>query len=131
MASEIGLDNNFDEALANALRVALDKNVEVTIAIVDDGGFLWRLIRTAGATKGSVQVAIEKARTSALFVLPTDILENLACEHPPVMRIPDAVPLTGGLPIIRDGKCVGAVGVAGAQAADDLAIAQTAVTALG
>jgi uncharacterized protein GlcG (DUF336 family) len=71
---------------------------------------------------GSVEVAIEKARTAALFRRPTKLFqESLAGggDGLRVLKLPGVIPITGGVPIVVDGKIIGAVGVSGGTSKQD------------
>lgn len=115
---------------AACARAIADK-LAVTIAIVDDGGFLLSLNRLDGASRISSEVATGKARTAALMRRPSALIEKMVEEHPPYVRIPHLLPMAGGLPLVIAGECVGAVGVTGAALEQDLAVANVAVEALG
>ncbi len=102
----------------------------VVIAIVDDGGHLLYLQRLDEAQYGSVQVAIEKARTAIAFRRPTKIWENNIAEgrlH--YLGLPGALPVEGGLPVVIDQQFVGAIGVSGVRSFQDAQIAQAGVDA--
>jgi uncharacterized protein GlcG (DUF336 family) len=113
-----------------AVTAAHSLNVAVTIAIVDDGGFLMSLVRLDGTGRMTAEVATGKARTAALMRRPSAVVEKMVEEHPPYVRLPHILPMAGGLPLMHAGVCVGAVGVTGAPAESDVAIAQAAVDAL-
>ena len=115
-----------------ARRAAVEKNWNVVIAVVDDGGHLITLERMDGTQKGSVRVAEQKARTAILFKRPTKAFEDAVLQGRPVMMtMPDAICLEGGLPLIRDGVYVGAIGVSGLTSAEDGIVAAQGASALG
>jgi glc operon protein GlcG len=90
------------------------------IAIVDPGGTLIYFERMDNAHIGSVAVAIDKARSAALFGQPTKRFADLVAKgnrFPLALR--GAVPLDGGLPLVSDGKIVGAIGASGGTGAQD------------
>jgi uncharacterized protein GlcG (DUF336 family) len=71
---------------------------------------------------GSVEVSIEKARTAALFRRPTKLFqESMAAggEGLRVLKLPGVIPITGGVPILADGKVIGAIGVSGGSSDQD------------
>jgi len=115
-----------------ARRTAEENNWNVVIAVVDDGGHLISLHRMDGTQKGSVRVAEQKARTAILFRRPTKAFEDAVLQGRPVMMsMPDVICLEGGLPLIRDGIFVGAIGVSGVKSAEDGVVAEQGAAALG
>lgn len=90
---------------------ARKNNWNVAIAIVDDGGHPLQFIRMDGATPANAAIAVEKGRTGML-------------------NMPGILPVQGGLPILVDGTCVGAIGVSGVQSHQDDQIAQAGIDAL-
>jgi len=125
-------------ALEDALRITLaarrtaaENNWNVVIAVVDDGGHLISLERMDGTQKGSVRVAEQKAKTAILFKRATKAFEDMVLQGRPVMMtMPDAICLEGGLPLIRDGVFVGAIGVSGVKSSEDGIVAAQGVLAL-
>lgn len=115
-----------------ALGAALENSWNVVIAVVDDGGHLISLQRMDGTQKGSVRVAEEKARTAILFKRPTRAFEDAVLQGRPVMMsMPGVICLEGGLPLIRDGVFVGAIGVSGVKSNQDGIVAERGAAALG
>ena len=123
-----------DDALritAAARRAATENNWNVVIAVVDDGGHLISLQRMDGTQKGSVRVAEQKARTAILFKRPTRAFEDMVVQGRTVMMtMPDVICLEGGLPLIRDGVYVGAIGVSGVKSSEDGIVAAQGASAL-
>jgi len=104
----------------------------VAAAVVDAGGHLVYFERIDGTQSGSSHVAVEKARTSAAFKRATKAFEDaIASGRVNVLGLPGALPLEGGLPILADGKIVGAIGVSGATSQQDGVCAKAGVDALG
>ena len=104
----------------------------VTIAIVDDSGAALLLERLDGAGAISALVAMGKAQTSAVTKRPSKFFEDRIKERPGFVTFPTpGVMFQGGLPLIHQGECVGAIGVSGVQSHEDEAVAQAGVTALG
>ncbi len=104
----------------------------VAIAIVDDSGSVLLLERLDGAGAVASEVAVGKARTSALTKRPTKFWEDRAKERPAFLTFPTpGVMFQGGLPLIHQGECVGAIGVSGVQSHEDEQIAQAGANALG
>ena len=101
------------------------------IAVVDDGGNLMALERLEGTFAAGARVSIGKARTAALFKKPTRFFEELINKGRTAMTaVEDFTPLIGGVPIVIEGQIVGAIGVSGANSAqqdEELALAGAAV----
>lgn len=104
-----------------------------SIAIVDEGGHLLHFVRLDGSFAASANVAIGKARTSATFRKPTKDFEDIINKGRFTMTaLPDFTPLQGGVPIVRDGQVVGAIGVSGAKSAQqDEDVAKAGAAAVG
>jgi uncharacterized protein GlcG (DUF336 family) len=115
-----------------ARRTATENNWNVAIAVVDDGGHLISLERMDGTQKGSIRIAEQKARTAVLFKRPTKAFEDAVLQGRPVfMTMPDVICLEGGVPLIRDGVFVGAIGVSGVKSSEDGVVAAAGAAALG
>jgi uncharacterized protein GlcG (DUF336 family) len=100
----------------------------VAAAVVDGGGALVYFERIDGTQSGSSEVAVAKARSSAAFKRPTKAFEDgVAGGRQALLGLPGAVPLEGGIPLIVDGKIVGAIGVSGATSQQDGVCAQAGV----
>jgi uncharacterized protein GlcG (DUF336 family) len=103
----------------------------VAIAIVDAGANLIMLQRLDDTQPGSIAVAIGKARTAANFKRPTKAIEDLVTAGRTMfLAIEGVVPMQGGVPVMLDGKVIGAVGVSGVKAAEDEQVALAAVRSL-
>lgn len=116
-----------------ALAKARENGWKVAIAVVDDGGHLVMLKRMDGMAIGCISVAINKAKTAALYGKPTVAFQKTLNDDKflALLSIPDLTPIEGGLPIVGDGKrVVGAIGVSGVDAADDGKIAAAGRKAL-
>ena len=116
---------------AASLAEARANNLNLVIAIVDDGGHLITLSRMETAKYGSVDVAIAKAKTAAAFRRPTKLFEDMAKSRPTLATISNASLLEGGVPIIHNGQVIGAVGISGATAQQDTQVAETGINSLG
>jgi glc operon protein GlcG len=115
-----------------ACKAEAEKNKwAVTIAIVDDSGAALLLDRMDGAGPISAKVAMDKALTSALTRRPTKFWEDRAKERPAFLTFPADVMFQGGLPVMHQGDCVGAIGVSGVQSHEDEQIAAAGVKAVG
>jgi len=116
---------------AAAAAEAQKNNWNVVIAIVDDGGHLVYLERLDETQIGSIEVALQKAKSAASFKRPTKVLEDvLAGGRMAILTLPGAMPIEGGVPIALDGKVLGAIGVSGVTAQQDGQIAKAGVDAL-
>ena len=85
----------------------------VSIAIVDDAGLLLSLERLDGAGGITAVVAEGKACTSAVTGRPTKFWEDRIKDRPVFLKFPDSLPIQGGVPLMYQGQCVGAIGVSG------------------
>jgi uncharacterized protein GlcG (DUF336 family) len=103
----------------------------VTIAVVDDAGHLLYLERLEGAGPMTAEVAAGKASTAAVTRRPTKFWEDRVKERPAFVKFPDNLPIQGGVPIMYQGECVGAIGVSGVQSHEDEQVANAGVAALG
>jgi glc operon protein GlcG len=107
------------------------RGATVVIAVVDDAGHLIFLERLDDTQVASVEVAIGKARTAAIFRRPSKVFEDQVRDgRVAALALPGATPLQGGIPILVDGKVVGAIGVSGnsPQEDEDIAKAGAATT---
>jgi glc operon protein GlcG len=125
--------------LADVKRVAAAAETEaqangwiVTIAIVDDGGHLLWLQRLDGAAPVSAHIAPAKARTAALGRRETKGYEDMINQgRTSFLSVPEIEGLLeGGVPILLDGQCAGAVGVSGVKSHEDAQIAKAGIAAL-
>ena len=104
----------------------------VAIAVVDPSGFLVAFSRLDNTQLGSIEVALQKSKTSALFRRPTRVFEEAlgkGGENVRLLKLPGALPIEGGLPIIVDGKVIGAIGVSGVKSTEDGVIAAAGAAA--
>ncbi len=120
------------EKMVAASRAEAAKNKwNVSIAVVDDAGYLLHLERLDGAGPMTAEVAAGKARTAAVTRRPTKFWEDRVKERPVFLKFPDNLPIQGGVPIMYQGECVGAIGVSGVQSHEDEQIANAGIGALG
>ena len=116
-----------------ALAPAKENGWTVVIAIVDPGGHLVYLEKLDQTQVGSVVIAEQKARSAAIFKRPTKMFQERLARGGDgllVLRLAGAIPVEGGLPIIVDGKLVGALGVSGGSSAEDEVCAVAGAAAL-
>ena len=110
---------------AAALVEAQKNNWNVAIAIVDNHGALVYYERMDDTQSASPVIAIEKARSAAMFRRPTRVMEDTVNKgRTSFLGIPQATPITGGLPIVVAGKIIGAVGVSGVTSDQDEQVAK-------
>jgi glc operon protein GlcG len=112
---------------------AIKNNWPVTIAIADDGGHLLWLQRMDGAPTISAHIAPAKAHTAALGRRESKVYEDVInggrmsfLSAPTIAGM-----LEGGVPIMKDGQCIGAVGVSGVKSNEDAQIAKAGIAAIG
>jgi len=116
-------DGGADSVIAAAAAKAKENGHRVVIAVVDPGGELVELRRTAGAQVASSRVAVDKARTAAIFVRPSrDIEAQVSGGRLGALALHGAAALTGGVPLVVDGEVVGAIGTSGETPEQDEAI---------
>ena len=111
---------------------ALKNNWAVTIAIVDDGGHLLWLQRLDGAPPISAHIAPAKAHTAALGRRESKVYEDVINQGRMSFLSAPAIEgmLEGGVPILVDGQCIGAVGVSGVKSSEDAQIAKAGIAVL-
>lgn len=112
---------------------ALKNSWAVTIAVVDDGGHLLWLQRLDGAPAVSAHIAPAKANTAALGRRESKVYEDLINGgRTSFLSAPELKGLLeGGVPIMKDGECLGAVGVSGVKSSEDAQIAKAGIAAIG
>ena len=126
-------------SLADVKRIAAASEAEalknqwsVTIAIVDDGGHLLWLQRLDGAAPVSAHIAPAKARTAALGRRESKTYEDMINQGRTSFLSAPTIEglLEGGVPVMIDGHCVGAVGVSGVKSSEDAQIAKAGIAAV-
>jgi uncharacterized protein GlcG (DUF336 family) len=116
---------------AGAVVEANKNNWRVAIAIVDTHGFLKYYEMMDDTQTASANVAVEKARTAAMFRRPTKMFEDaIAGGRNAILGMNGAIPIEGGLPIVANGKVIGAVGVSGLTSPQDAQVAQAGLDSL-
>ena len=117
--------------MAAAEAEAKKQNFPASIAVVDDGGNLMMLERLDGIQVASANVAVGKARTSAIFRRPTSSFEEIIKNGRTAMvALTDFTPLQGGVPILYQGEIIGAIGVSGNSPPMDEQIAKVGAEAI-
>ena len=113
---------NAKKAAAAALAEARTNNWRMAVAVVDTGGILVYYEKMDNTQIGSADIAIEKARTAVRFKRPSKAFQDTVAGGGVglrVLRLPGAVPLEGGIPLMIDSQIVGAIGVSGDSADHD------------
>jgi uncharacterized protein GlcG (DUF336 family) len=121
------------KAASAAIAEALKNKWNMALAVVDTGGYLVYFERTANAQLGSVDLAIEKAKTATLFRRPTKTFQDALAsggDNLRILRLTGTIPVDGGIPIVVDGKIIGALGVSGGSSDQDGRVAEAGVNAL-
>jgi glc operon protein GlcG len=123
-------DTGAETVAAAAEAFARDRGHRVVIAVVDPFGELIALRRTPGAQIASSQVAVDKARTAAIFVRPSrELEEQVASGRLGALALHGASALTGGIPLVAGGEVVGAIGTSGETPDEDEAVSKAGAAA--
>jgi glc operon protein GlcG len=119
------------QVAAAAEQAAAANHNHMFVLIVDDGGNLMYMERMDEAQLGSFEVALAKARSAVYFKRPTKMFEEAVTKngYTPVLKVPGAMPIEGGIPLVVDGHIVGAIGVSGGTPQEDGKAAQAGVDA--
>src|SRR5262245_18201167 len=121
------------KVMAAAEAEAVKNNWGMAIAILDSTGHIVMLHKWDNTQFGSIAVAEDKARSAVYYRRPTKVFEDLVAQGGIGLRtlaLRGASPLEGGVPIIADGKIIGAIGVSGATAVQDGQVAKAGADAL-
>lgn len=117
--------DNARRVAASAAELALKNNYRVAIAIVDTSGHLVYFEKLDDTQTASIDVAIAKARSASNFKRETKIFETaLAAGRTAILGLQGAVPLEGGVPLMQNGRIVGAIGVSGVTSEQDGQVAK-------
>ncbi|MDP2805028.1 MAG: heme-binding protein [Gallionellaceae bacterium] len=123
-----------DDAKRIATAAATEARVnewKVTIVIVDDGGHLLYLEREHDTRFGSVETATAKAHMAAALHIPTKVSEDAVMNGRLIhLALPGVIPAEGGVPLMRDGIVIGAIGISGVRSGQDGQIAAAGANAL-
>ncbi len=118
---------------AVAVAEARRNSWNMAVAIVDCGGYLVYFERMPNTQLGSVDLSIEKARTAALFRRPTKVFQDAVAaggDGLRVLRVSGAIPLEGGVPIVVEGRIIGAIGISGGTVEQDGQVAKAGTSSL-
>ena len=128
----IGLENAKKVAAA-AVAEASKNHWTMAVAVTDIGGDLVYFEKMDGTQTGSVKVALGKARTATLFKRPSKVFQDIVAGGGDGLRIlglEGAVPIEGGVPLVMDGKIIGAIGLSGGTSDQDGQCARAGADAL-
>ena len=121
------------KAIAGAVANAKSQNLPMAIAIVDTAGLLIAFERMDNTQYGSVAVSQDKAASAALYRRPTKVFQDVLAAGGAGLRVltlRGANAVEGGIPIVVDGKIVGAIGVSGGSAEQDGVVAKAGLDAM-
>ena len=121
------------KVLAGAEAEAMKNKWNVVITVLDPGGHLVAMHRLDGTQLGSIEAARQKAYSAVLYRRPTKVFQDLVAQGGANLRLlalAGASPLEGGIPIIVDGKIVGAIGVSGVTSEQDAQVAKAGADTL-
>jgi len=116
--------------VAAAEREAAKNNWTMFITVVDDGGTVVAIERMDETQIGSLDVSIGKAQTALKFKRPSKVFDDLVNSGKPGLLDLGVTPVEGGIPLMADGKVIGAIGVSGGTSQQDAQVAQAGVAAL-
>jgi glc operon protein GlcG len=128
----IGIENA-RKVMAAAEAEAAKNNWAVVTAIIDSGGNIVMLHKGDDVQLSSIDISVGKAKTALRFKRPSKVLDDAISAGGAGLRflaLHDIVPLEGGLPLVLDGKIVGAIGVSGVLSSQDAQIARAGVDGL-
>jgi glc operon protein GlcG len=119
-------------ALQAALEEANKRSWPMNIAVVDSGANLVAFARMDGAQLGSIAISEHKARAAVRFRRPTKAFEDAIQKNDfkYIMTLDDVIASRGGIPLIEDGKIIGAIGVSGGTGSQDEVVALAGAAAL-
>jgi uncharacterized protein GlcG (DUF336 family) len=121
------------QAMAGAEAEARKNNWNMVIAIVDSGGNLVMLQRLDNTQFGSIEVARQKAHTAVAFRRPTKVFQDAIAQggaNLRLLKLEGASVLEGGVPVVREGKIIGAIGVSGGTSEQDAQVAMAGAALL-
>ena len=120
--------------IESARQKAKEIDTKMNISVVDSGANQVAFIRMDGAWLGSADIALKKAKTARFFDMPTGEIGKLSQPGKSLYNIEHSngglISFPGGIPIKKDEKIIGAIGVSGSTVEDDYAVAQAGVNAI-
>lgn len=120
-------------AIQAAIEEANKRGWPINVAVLDSGANLVAFARMDGAQIGSIAVAQHKARTAVKFRRPTRFFEERIAKANAnnLLSIDDVIASAGGIPLVAQGKLIGAIGCSGATSAQDEIVCQAGAAAIG
>lgn len=134
--TKLSIDLETAERAAEAAAAkAREIGIVISVAVVDEAGDLCAFRRMDGAPRLTIEIATNKAYTSASFGLPTHAWWDFIKDDPPLLHgithTPRLVIFGGGFPIMQEGHKIGAIGISGGHYTQDMACALAALDAIG
>jgi glc operon protein GlcG len=118
------------KAVEAALAAAQQHNLQMAVVVVDPAGNLVTFARIDGTQTASLQLAIDKARSAAMYRRSTKVFEEaLVGGRHAILALTGAMPVEGGVPLLAENRIVGAIGVSGGTSQEDGQIAAAGVAA--
>jgi glc operon protein GlcG len=108
-----------EAAVHAAMDEAVKRGWQMNIAVVDSGGNLVTFLRMDGAQLASIAISEHKARTAVKYRRPTKAFEDASQKYTYIVTLDDVVASRGGIPLIEDGKIIGAIGCSGGAGSQD------------
>jgi uncharacterized protein GlcG (DUF336 family) len=121
------------KASAGAVAEARKNNWFMAVAVTDTAGNLVYFERMDNTQTGSINIAVGKSRSAAQFRRPTKVFQDLIAKGPEftyLLGLEGAVVVQGGIPIVQDGRIVGAIGVSGGTGPQDVQVAEAGLAGL-
>lgn len=119
------------KAAAGAVAEARKNNWNMAVTITDTAGNLVYFEKMDGTQTASIKIAIAKSRSAAIFKRPTKTFQDAVTGgNNAMLGLPGAIPSEGGIPIVIDGKIVGAIGASGGTGQQDAMASQAGINAL-
>lgn len=134
-AQQLSTKKSLNLAVTKAIVAAAEQEAaknkwNMFITVVDDGGTVMAIERMDEAQIGSLDVSIGKAQTALRFKRPSKVFDDLVNGGKPGLMGLGVTPVEGGIPLMADGKVIGAIGVSGGTSQQDAQCAQAGVAAL-
>lgn len=113
------------QIIQKGIELALEKKINLSIAVTDKSGILINFIRMDGAALVTIDVAIKKAKSAAYLNSPSKLFEDFINEGlTSMLSTPNILPLQGGMPIYYKDNLIGAIGISGSDGDTDQSIAK-------
>lgn len=113
------------QIIQKGIEIALEKKLNLVIAVTDKSGILINFIRMDGAALVTIDVAIKKAKSAAYLNSPSKLFEDFINEGlTSMLSTPNILPLQGGMPIYYKDNLIGAIGISGSDGDTDQSIAK-------